>query len=62
MNFKATVVKAIIYILLLISFYVLYMVDVLNQYKSFFLQAYNFTINLYLKNSHLIEPKLSQFL
>ena len=49
MNFKATAVKAIIYTLLLISFYILYMVDVLNQYRSFFLRAYNFTIN-YLKN------------
>ena len=48
MNFKATAVKAIIYTLLLISFYILYMVDVLDQYKSFFLQAYSFNIN-YLK-------------
>ena len=49
MNFKATAIKAIIYTLLLISFYILYMVDVLNQYRSFFLKAYTFTIN-YLKH------------
>ena len=49
MNFKATAVKAIIYTLLLISFYILYMVDVLNQYKLLFPQAYSFNIN-YLKN------------
>ena len=42
MNFKATAIKVIIYTLLLISFYILYMADVLNQYKSFFLKAHNF--------------------
>ena len=61
MNFKATAVKAIIYTLLLISFYILYMVDVLDQYKSFFLQAFNLT-NTTKNFFDLIKPKLSQFL
>ena len=41
MNFKATAIKAIIYTLILVSFYFLYMAAV-NQYKYFFLKSISF--------------------